>query len=183
VKGQGLKQFLAPSLCLLLVVFCVLPSALTEAFQFATPRAKVSFSDGTVVTAELATTPAAQQRGLMFRKSLAEREGMVFVFETASAGAFWMQNCLIPLDIIWVDEAFTIASIAESVPPCKMPGCDPPCASNECPTYPPRAGTKAKYVVEVQAGFSKAHKVAVGQKIKIDGLKTEDLRVRRYDAP
>ncbi|HYN08112.1 MAG TPA: DUF192 domain-containing protein [Vicinamibacterales bacterium] len=144
---------------------------MTEASQFATPRAKVTFGDGTVVTAELATTPAAQQRGLMFRKSLAEREGMLFVFETSDFRPFWMQNCLIALDIIWVDESSTIVSIGESVPPCKMAGCDPPCASNDCPTYPPRAGTKAKYVVEVQAGFSKAHKLAVGQKIKIEGLK------------
>jgi uncharacterized membrane protein (UPF0127 family) len=140
---------------------------LTGAPQFATPRAKVTFTDGTVVTTELATTPATQQRGLMLRKSLAEREGMLFVFETPDFRPFWMQNCLIALDIIWVDESSTIVSIAESVPPCRMPGCEPPCASNECPTYPPRAGTNAKYVVEVQAGFSKAHKVAVGQKIKI----------------
>jgi uncharacterized protein len=159
---------------LLVVALSLLPLALSADPQFATPRAKVTFTDGTAVTVELATTPAAQQRGLMFRKSLAEREGMLFVFDTSDFRAFWMQNCLIPLDIIWVDEASTIVSIAESVPPCKMPGCDPPCASNDCPQYPPRTGTKSKYVVEVQAGFAKAHKLAVGQKIKIDGLKTSD---------
>jgi uncharacterized membrane protein (UPF0127 family) len=171
VKVTGMKRVLTFALCLSALAFCFVPSALTEAFQFATPRAKVTFGDGTAVTTELARTPAEQQRGLMFRKSLAEREGMLFVFDTPDFRPFWMQNCVIPLDIIWVDESSTIASIAESVPPCKMAGCEPPCASNECPTYPPRAGTKAKYVVEVQAGFSKAHKVAVGQKIKIDGLK------------
>jgi uncharacterized membrane protein (UPF0127 family) len=48
-----------------------------------------------------------------------------------------------------------------------MPGCQPPCASNDCPQYPPRTGTMSKYVVEVQAGFAKAHKVVVGQKIRI----------------
>ncbi len=160
------------ALCLFLSADGFLPLAVPHAApQFATPRAKVTFSDGTAVTVELATTPAAQQRGLMFRKSLAEREGMLFVFDTSDFRPFWMQNCLIPLDIIWVDDASTIVSIAESVPPCRMPGCDPPCASNDCPQYPPRTGTKSKYVVEVQAGFAKAHKVAAGQKIKIDGLK------------
>lgn len=153
---------------LLSFAFCLLTFAFVSASQFATPRGKVTFGDGTVVTVELATTPEAQQRGLMFRKSLSDREGMLFVFPTPDFRPFWMQNCVIPLDIIWVDEASTIVSIAESVPPCRMPGCEPPCASNDCPLYPPRAGTKAKYVVEVQAGFSKAHKVAVGQKIKID---------------
>ena len=157
---------------LLFFAFCLLPSALTSASQFATPRGKVTFGDGTVVTVELATTTEAQQRGLMFRKSLAEREGMLFVFPSSDFRPFWMQNCLIGLDIIWIDESSNIVSIAESVPPCRMPGCDPPCASNDCPQYPPKAGTKAKYVVEVQAGFSKAHKVAAGQKIKIEGLKS-----------
>ncbi len=162
-----MKRFLA--LCLLLG--CWLPLALSATdSQVPTPRGKVIFGDGTVVTVELARTAAQQQRGLMFRQSLAERDGMLFIFDTSDFRPFWMQNCQIALDIIWVDEASTIVSIAESVPPCRMPGCNPPCASNECPQYPPRVGTKAKFVVEVQAGFSKAHKVAVGQKIKIDGV-------------
>ena len=121
---------------LLGVALFLLPLAVSADPQFATPRAKVTFGDGTVVTVELASTPAAQQRGLMFRKSLAEREGMLFVFDTPDFRPFWMQNCLIALDIIWVDEASTIVSIAESVPPCKMAGCDPPCASDDCPQIP-----------------------------------------------
>jgi uncharacterized membrane protein (UPF0127 family) len=175
VRGLRLSGFrLLPFvLCLAPVAFAfsLLPFDLSAASQFATPRAKVTFADSTTVTVELATTAEAQQRGLMFRKSLSDREGMLFVFDTSDFRPFWMQNCVIGLDIIWVDEGSTIVSIAENVPPCRMPGCEPPCASTECPQYPPRAGTKSKYVVEVQAGFAKAHKVSVGQKIKIDGLK------------
>jgi uncharacterized membrane protein (UPF0127 family) len=78
-----------------------------------------------------------------------------------------MQNCVIPLDIIWVDTKFRIVSIAENVPPCRKPGCDPPCAASDCPTYPPRPGTQAKYVVEVRAGFAAAHKVSAGQSIEL----------------
>jgi uncharacterized membrane protein (UPF0127 family) len=174
IRARGLQllgfRLLPFVLCLVPFAFGLLPFALSASPQFATPRAKVTFADTTTVTVELATTEAAQQRGLMFRKSLSEREGMLFVFETSDFRPFWMQNCLIGLDIIWVDEASTIVSIAENVPPCRMPGCEPPCASDKCPQYPPRTGTKSKYVVEVQAGFAKAHKVAVGQKIKIDGL-------------
>jgi uncharacterized protein len=157
--------------CLVTLALCLLPFALLSASQFNTQRGTVTFADGTVVPVELATTPETQQRGLMFRKSLGDREGMLFVFETPDFRPFWMQNCLIPLDIIWVDASSSIASIAESVPPCKLPNCDPPCASNACPLYSPQPGTKAKYVVEVQAGFAKTHKLAIGQKIKIEGLK------------
>ena len=166
----GLRWRASINSWLLFFAFCLLPAALSSASQFNTPRGKVTFADGTVVSVELATTQATQQRGLMFRKELAERDGMLFVFDTPDFRPFWMQNCLIPLDIIWVDATSTVVSIAESVPPCKLPNCDPPCASNDCPQYPPRPGTKAKYVVEVQAGFAKAHQLAIGQKIKIEGL-------------
>lgn len=46
---------------------------------------------------EVADTPERQAQGLMFRKSLGEDEGMVFLFPTPTAGGFWMKNTLIPL--------------------------------------------------------------------------------------
>ena len=106
------------------------------------PTATVTFASGVQVQAEIVDTPDAVERGLMFRESLGPNEGMLFVFEKAGFYPFWMKNTLIPLDIIWIDEAWRIVSIAESVPPCRA---DP------CPTYPP-AGD-ARYVVEVSAGF------------------------------
>ena len=137
--------------------------------QFATPRGAVSFADGPTVRVEIAATEAVRQRGLMFRSSLGERDGMLFVFDQPGPYPFWMQNCLIPLDILWIDASSRVASIAASVPPCKKPGCDPPCAANDCPTYAPTPGTQAKYVLEVAAGFAAKHKVVVGQTVKIQG--------------
>jgi uncharacterized membrane protein (UPF0127 family) len=78
-----------------------------------------------------------------------------------------MQNCRIALDILWLDETFTLVSMAESVPPCRLAGCEPPCASNACPSYAPAQGTSARYVVEVAAGFARRHAVKVGQKIPV----------------
>ena len=141
---------------------------MTAAPQFATPRGRVGFADGTIVTVEIAATEQNRQRGLMFRKSLPERTGMVFVFDAAGHYPFWMQNCIIPLDIIWVDESLRISGVAANVPPCRRANCEPPCASPECPTYPPPAGTTAKYVVEVSAGFAAAHKIATGQRVTLD---------------
>ncbi len=99
--------------------------------QRALDRAQATFADGTVVALEIADTEPTRNRGLMFRETLAEREGMIFVFERSGFYPFWMQNCRMALDILWLDESFRIVSMAESVPPCRLAGCEPPCASNE----------------------------------------------------
>jgi hypothetical protein len=122
--------------------------------QWAAPRGEVSFPDGTVVAVEIADTPALQTRGLMFREHLAPNEGMVFVFDEPGPHPFWMKNTLIPLDMIWLDAARRILTIAHSVPPCKA---DP------CPTYP-HAG-RAQYVVEVVGGFAKKHRLKEGDQL------------------
>lgn len=54
------------------------------------------------IKAELAVLPKERQRGLMFRKRLKEGEGMLFIFEKATAQKFWMKNTKIPLDIGYI---------------------------------------------------------------------------------
>lgn len=127
--------------------------------QHAAPRGTIVFPDGTRVSVEIADSPEARERGLMFRRPLAPNEGMVFVWGAPGFYPFWMKNTLIPLDIIWLDDKGKVVSIAPSVPPCKA---DP------CPTYPPRGN--ASYVVEVVAGFAAAHDVKVGDVLKLSGI-------------
>ena len=132
---------------------------------------------GKSVKVEVADTEPLRQRGLMFRKSLAENEGMIFVFEEPGDHPFWMQNCTIPLDMLWLDGAARVVSVAHSVPPCRFPDCPSPCNSPECPTYSPDPGTEATYVVEVVSGFAKQHGVKKG-----DVLTLEGIQVRPKDA-
>lgn len=138
--------------------------------QYAAPRAQVTFSDGTRVSVEVADTDDKRARGLMFRDRLAQNEGMLFIFDAPGYHPFWMQNCLISLDLIWLDPSARVLSVAESVPPCRFADCPPPCASLQCPTYPPAAGTSALYVVEVAAGFARQHKVKVGDQLILKGV-------------
>ena len=126
-------------------------AAATALAQGSAPRGEVVFADGTRVAVEIADTAALRQRGLMWRRHLAAGEGMVFVFPEEGDYPFWMKNTLIPLDMIWVDANRRVVAIAHSAQPCEA---DP------CPTYPPHA--RALFVVEVVAGFAKAHAVAVG---------------------
>jgi len=154
------------SLTLALAFTATLPAVAATA-QWTTPRIQAIFPDRATVHLEVADTEAKRQRGLMFRPSLEPTSGMLFVFDEPGVHPFWMQNCLISIDIIWLDEEGRVVDIAASVPPCKLPACDPPCDSNACPTYP-HAG-QAKYVIEVVAGFAETHGLKAGDRVQLIG--------------
>jgi hypothetical protein len=90
---------------------------------------------------EIAATPAQQAHGLMDRMSMPADHGMLFVFPQAQPLTFWMKDTLIPLDMLFFDEAHRLVTIRTDVPPCKA---DP------CPTYASTA--PARYVLELNAG-------------------------------
>ena len=66
---------------------------------------------------EVALTKEEQAKGLMFRKSLATNGGMVFPFTPPQTKSFWMENTVIPLDMIFVRTDGTIAMIAANTKP------------------------------------------------------------------
>jgi uncharacterized membrane protein (UPF0127 family) len=122
-------------------------------------RAEAVFPDKTVVALEVARTEPERSRGLMFRTSMAEQAGMIFLFERPGVYPFWMKNTLIPLDMFWTDTTGKVVWIAESVPPCQA---DP------CPEYPPKA--VASYVIETNAGFARRHAVKIGDVVTLRKL-------------
>ncbi len=69
-----------------------------------------------VITAELATTPATQETGLMFRKELGVNHGMLFVYAKPGPICFWMMNTLVPLSIAFMRDDGTIVNIADMQP-------------------------------------------------------------------
>ena len=97
---------------------------------------------------ELADTQEKRTLGLMFRDSMPEDHGMLFIFPGETRRSFWMKNTRIALDIFYFDSSLTLVSVAENTPPCRTP---------ECPTYP--SDGPAKYVLELNAG--KAVELAV----------------------
>jgi uncharacterized protein len=66
---------------------------------------------------ELAKTPAERARGLMFRESLADDQGMLFDFGRPQPVAMWMRNTLIPLDILFIRSDGRIGRIARDAQP------------------------------------------------------------------
>jgi uncharacterized membrane protein (UPF0127 family) len=93
--------------------------------------------------------------GLGGRKSLAENQGMLFIYDHEQPLPFWMHGMLIPIDIIWLDKNCRVVHIEENVPPCSQEG--------TCPTYTP--SVDAQYVLETAAGFSTRHQVIVNKTI------------------
>jgi uncharacterized membrane protein (UPF0127 family) len=65
-------------------------------------------------TVEVAASPDEQERGLMFRKSVAPDRGMIFPYNPPQQAAFWMKNTLIPLDIIFIGADGRIARITNA---------------------------------------------------------------------
>ena len=112
------------------------------------PTKKVRIAD-VPLTVYVADTPAAQERGLGGRDSLAQNEGMLFVFPTDDKYAFWMKDMKFSIDIIWLDANGTVVYIAPDVSPSTYP-------RTFTPTSP------ARYVLEVNAGFTAQYHVEVG---------------------
>jgi uncharacterized membrane protein (UPF0127 family) len=119
----------------------------------------VCIGKNNIVKLEVASTSEQVQRGLMFRTSLAEGSGMVFLFHPAAPQKFWMYHCFISLDMCFVLNDH-IVKIFENVPPCKAEN------PNDCPTYPgPGPGITVSEVIELPAGYCKKHGIKEGDKI------------------
>ena len=65
----------------------------------------------------VAATEARRDQGLMFVKSLHPHEGMLFVFPTPQVTSFWMKNCVLALDLLFVGPDGRIIRIVENATP------------------------------------------------------------------
>ena len=101
---------------------------------------------------EIADSPYERQTGLMYRDSLEEQHGMLFIFENSELRGFYMKNTLIPLDLIFIDENYEIVHIYSKATPYETTT-----ISSQLP---------AKYVFEINGGLSEQIGIQKGMKIK-----------------
>jgi uncharacterized membrane protein (UPF0127 family) len=120
---------------------------------------RVVLPSGSVYKVEVARTPEEQVQGLMFRESLPEKSGMLFLFADGAPHTFWMKNTMIPLDMIWMDDRGRVLFISAETPPCKA---DP------CPNYGPEV--PAASVLEIAGGLAAKEKVTVGSTIRFEDI-------------
>ena len=105
--------------------------------------------DNKKISVEIADNELERSKGLMFRESLCENCGMLFVYDENGERSFLMKNTLIPLKIIFIDENFIVTDV-ENAEPCKTDVCD-------------NYNGYGKYVLEVNPEIE----VMVGNKVKI----------------
>ncbi|MES0882266.1 DUF192 domain-containing protein [Roseibium sp. SCP14] len=108
---------------------------------------------------EVAATDIERARGLMFREEMAADHGMLFIFEGEGERFFWMKNTPLPLDIIYIDNAGHIVSIAADTTPFSE-------------TVIP-SGKPARFVLEVNAGIAEKLEIKVGDQISSPSMHAE----------
>jgi uncharacterized protein len=126
-----------------------------EPLQPRLPQVHLGFLDvaSVVVEADLVRSEHDTARGLMFRRSMPEDRGMLFDLRFRDDHKFWMHNTCIPLDLLFVDEDGLIVGIVENAPTL-----DDTSRGVGCPS---------RWVLEVNAGWSRRHGVKAGQRLRL----------------
>ena len=101
---------------------------------------------------EVADDPAERAEGLMYRQSLADNAGMLFVYSQPQPVEFWMKNTPLSLDIVFVRDDGTIARIADHTTPM---------SEDLIPS-----GEPVRAVLEVKAGTMRQLGVTVGDRLR-----------------
>lgn len=101
------------------------------------PETTVTLDGTTTVESKVADQPDRRQQGLMHVPELPDGVGMLFLFEEARTGGFWMKNTLVPLDIAYIRDGEVVSVMQME-----------PCEEDPCPTYDPEVEYDAALEVE-----------------------------------
>ena len=124
--------------------------------------------------AEVAVTEQEKAKGLMYRQSLAKDRCMIFLYGEDGQHPIWMKNCLIALDVAWIDADGRITGLIADIPPCS------PMLGDNCPTYGDAFG--CRYFVEFPVGTFRSLGLKKGDHIGWD-LQLDDGTPVKGGAP
>lgn len=108
---------------------------------------------------EIADTQYERETGLMYRRSMEESHGMLFIYPEEALRSFYMKNTYIPLDIIYYSKDSAVVSFQENAKPLDM---------TSLPSFKP-----AQFILELNAGKVKQWNIEVGDKIGFSKLDKE----------
>ncbi|MFZ1977634.1 MAG: DUF192 domain-containing protein [Bacteroidota bacterium] len=100
---------------------------------------------------EIADNDSRREVGMMERPAMDELKGMLFVFDEEFYASFWMKNCVLSLDMIFINKTGLIVTIHKNTTPFSE--------QNYTATAP------TLLVLEVNAGFTDRHNISVGDRI------------------
>ncbi|TXD38533.1 DUF192 domain-containing protein [Lujinxingia vulgaris] len=131
----------------------------TPVLSFFSPDAEMPEEGGEPLASfytELALTAAEQSRGLMYRPHMRDDWGMLFVYPAERSLSFWMKNTLIPLDMIFIDDAGEVVGVVEMAEPQTL--------------SPRRVDRPARYVFEINGGLSAELGIGEGTRVRFEHM-------------
>lgn len=106
--------------------------------------------NNTKFNVKVLTTPEERSEGMMFKTFSNDKNGMLFIMNENGKQDFWMKNCLVPLDMIFI--SFNeITKIHHNCKPC----------TKDCPTY----SGNGNIVLEVKGGTCKKENIKIGDQV------------------
>lgn len=160
MKKTSLYSKIVLGVCLLLILgggACRLGEENTPSVQRGetVPLTIIRHSQSTplVYQVELASTPEERLRGLMFRSSMPEDHGMLFIFEQPDYLSFWMKNTYIPLDLLFLHPDGRIGHIHENAQPHDLRGIP--------------SQIEALMVLEINGGEAARQGIRVGDRVSV----------------
>lgn len=108
---------------------------------------------------EVADSPQEWAKGLMYRKSLPENQGMLFVFPRPRRASFWMQNTFVPLSIAFLNREGKILEIRDMQP------------LDETPIM--SWSDDVWFALEANQGWFEKKSIQAGERFEIEKIKTE----------
>ena len=103
------------------------------------------------VDIEIADNDYERSTGLMYRESMEEDQGMLFIYPSEAPRSFYMKNTYIPLDIIFYDKDTTVVSFQKNAKPRD---------ETSLPSNAP-----AQFILELNAGKVDQWNIEVGDKM------------------
>ncbi len=131
---------------LLLIVFLTLSCSKSDVL-----KTQVLRINQWEITVEIADTQETQEKGLMWRESLEEDRGMLFVYDRDAKKSFWMKNTTIPLSIAYIGADGTIREIYDMEP---------------LSTRIVDSRYSVRYALEVNQGAFERHGIKAGDKVE-----------------
>ena len=102
------------------------------------------------IRAAVAQTDEQLTTGLMYRRQMAQHEGMLFVYEQLARRCFWMKNTILPLSIAFLADDGTVVNIEDM---------QPQTLDSHCSTQPVR------YALEMNQGWFAKRGIKAGFKL------------------
>lgn len=103
---------------------------------------------------EIADNDYERETGLMYRESMEEKQGMLFVYDTEAPRSFYMKNTYFPLDLVFYDSDSTAVSFQENTEPL---------SEDNLPS-----GEAVQYILELNGGLIEKWNIETGDKFSVN---------------